>query len=88
MQLRAAIRAVYQAREQTTSPCFRIPTLALAELLYTEPCVLINNGILRVGNDLPFIFRIVNPFVNLVAYTSGYKIHGAAGVLTILQNMA
>ena len=87
MQLRTTIRAIHQTGEHTSPSGFRIPALTLAKLLHPQPSVLINNRLLRVRDDLPFILRLVDGFVHLIADAGCHEVHRASRILAVLQNM-
>ena len=83
VKLCSAVRAKQQAGKEACSAGFCVSPLILTELLYPQPGVLINDRFLHIWDDLPFLLRLVDGLMNLVADRGGLEIHSAAGVLSV-----
>ena len=75
-----------QALKQTFSIGLRRSALILSELLHPQPHILVNDCLLCVGDNLIFLFWILDYLMHLVTDSGGFPIHRAARVLPVFQN--
>jgi hypothetical protein len=86
MELGTTIGTVDQAGKQTFPPGGSGSALVLSQLLDPQPSILVNDRLLHIWDDLMFLHRVVNGFVDFVADGGAFEVHGAAGVLSVSEN--
>ena len=84
IQLGAAVGAVDQTGEQACSAGCRIPAAVTAQLLHTLKGFDINDRLLCIRDNLPFVLGMLHLLLYLEADKAGFEIDSAAGVLQIL----
>ena len=87
IQLRSAVGAVQDAREQAHTPRGAWPALALPELMHPEPKLLRDYGLLLVGYYLLFLLGNGDRFMDLVAHGGASEIDCAACVLPVIEDI-
>ena len=86
MQLGSAVGTVDESRKQTRSAGLGGSAAMFPKLLHPQSFFFGNNRFLHIGNDLMFLFRLVNSFMNFVADGGGFEVDRTARILTIFEN--